>query len=240
MADRRVRPRADSADDLGTATAELAVALPAVALAAAVVAGVAQVAVAQLGCVDAARVGARAAARGDDPERVVELARGAAGPSDRPASVEVQADPPSALVVRVRRRVHLVLRGGPSVLVAGEASAEREVPGDTGGATVLVVAVVALAAALAVAITLVSGAVVAGHRAAAAADLAALAAASTLAISPCAAAARVAAANGAHVESCRPDARGHAVEVSVSVRPPGVLGRVGLASARARAGQGWR
>jgi secretion/DNA translocation related TadE-like protein len=209
VAERRVRLRADRAGDLGTATAELALALPAVALAAAVVAGVTQVAVAELGCVDA-------------------------------ASVEVRADPPSALVVRVRRRVHLVLRGGPSVLVAGEASAEREVPGDAGGATVLVVAVVALAAALAVAIALVSGAVVARHRAAAAADLAALAAASTLASSPCAAAARVAAANGAHVESCRPDATDQAVEVSVSVRPPGVLGRVGLAVARARAGQGWR
>jgi hypothetical protein len=59
-------------------TAELAVAIPAVVLVlVACLAGL-SAAVDQVRCVDAARLGSRAAARGDSPERVRQLAQGGA------------------------------------------------------------------------------------------------------------------------------------------------------------------
>ncbi|WP_460461262.1 TadE family type IV pilus minor pilin, partial [Angustibacter peucedani] len=67
------------AGDAGTATAELAVALPAVVLALAAVVGAGQAVMGQVAVVDAARAGARAAARGDDDGRVTALARDAGG-----------------------------------------------------------------------------------------------------------------------------------------------------------------
>lgn len=238
----RPRVRAAVGRDRGTATAELAVALPAVALTAAVIAGAAQVAVAQIACVDAARAGARAAARGDTPSRVQEVAQSAAREGGEPVIVTTTVAR-AGVVVRVRRAVHVLLPRGPAVTVTGAATAEPEQPAELGSATVLAAVVAAMAAALAMAIVLVGGALVARHRALAAADLAALAAASALRDGPrqaCAAAGRVAAANDAGLAACRPEATGQAVDVVVSVRPPGVLGRWGSASARARAGQGWR
>jgi secretion/DNA translocation related TadE-like protein len=155
------------------------------------------------------------------------------------AAVQAQRGPDASVVVRVRRTVHLVLPGGPAVTVRSQAWAEPEQVSDRGNATVLVAAVAALAAALAVTLALVSGIVVARHRAQAAADLAALAAANAAPVT-CAAAERVARANGARLLSCRPDGDAGTVEVVVAVRPPGVAGRLGQTVGRARAGQGWR
>jgi TadE-like protein len=75
-----------SGRDRGMATAELAVALPAVALV--IVSGMTAVSVltAQLRCVDAAREGARAAARGEAPA-VVRAAVVSTGPDGAQSSV---------------------------------------------------------------------------------------------------------------------------------------------------------
>ena len=75
------------------------------------------------------------------------------------------------------------------------------------------------------------------HRAATAADLAALAAAGHAlegTVTACAAAGRVAEAQGAAVVDCRFD--GSDALVEVTVRPPGRLGALGAARAWARAG----
>ncbi|MGN6613310.1 MAG: Rv3654c family TadE-like protein [Angustibacter sp.] len=221
-------------------TAELAVALPAVALSAAAVVAVAQAAVAQVSCVDAARAGARAAARGDSASRVQQLTHEAAGGAG--AVVDVGASG-TGVTVAVHRRVHLVLPHGPAITVRARASAEAEpgvgAAGDRGSATVLATALVALAAVLAVLLAGLASAVLARHRAASAADLAALAAASTLSRSPgdaCATAARVAQRNGARVSGCAAFAT--SVDVSVRVRPAGLARHLGEAVGRARAGPG--
>ena len=78
---------------------------------------------------------------------------------------------------------------------------------------------------------------VARHRAAAAADLAALAGARHRLEGKgpaCAAAVEVARAQGAELEACELD--GEAITVQAGVRPPGPVGRFGVAHARARAG----
>ncbi|MET9613020.1 TadE family type IV pilus minor pilin [Kitasatospora indigofera] len=74
--DRARSPR--GAPDAGFATAETAVVLPALVLLAAMLVWGVVAAAAQIRCVDAARVGARAAARGDTD--AVALARSAAPP----------------------------------------------------------------------------------------------------------------------------------------------------------------
>jgi hypothetical protein len=91
-------PRRDR--DAGMVTAELAVAIPAVVLVlVACLAGLAA-AVDQIRCVDAARLGGRAAARGDSPARVLELTRAGAPPG---AEVSVSRHGGDAVVtVRVR------------------------------------------------------------------------------------------------------------------------------------------
>ena len=92
--------------------------------------------------------------------------------------------------------------------------------------------VLALVGALSTSLAAVA---VARQRAAAVADLAALAARSldgqTVA---CDRAVRIALANGGRVLACRLE--GEQVSVTAQVRPPGVLGGLGSASARARAG----
>jgi secretion/DNA translocation related TadE-like protein len=95
-------------------------------------------------------------------------------------------------------------------------------------------AVLGAAAAFAV---LLGGVVAARHRAGAAADFAAIAAAQHAydgAPAACRAAAQIAAANRAQVESCR--LRGQTVEVRVAVPVPGPMDRIGPAHATARAG----
>ncbi len=79
-------------------TAELAVVLPAVVLLLGILLGGVGVAIDQVRCVDAARLGARAAARGDPPGQVESLTREAAPDG---ASVQISAGG-DRVVVRVR------------------------------------------------------------------------------------------------------------------------------------------
>jgi secretion/DNA translocation related TadE-like protein len=109
---------------------------------------------------------------------------------------------------------------------------------ERGSATVWVLALAGVLAAVGVAVVLVAVALVARHRAGAAADLAALAAAGHAVTGDpavCAAAAEVARRNGARLSSCAP---GDGATVSVTVTVPVRLGRLGLftATGRARAG----
>ncbi|MGK5110599.1 MULTISPECIES: Rv3654c family TadE-like protein [unclassified Geodermatophilus] len=109
---------------------------------------------------------------------------------------------------------------------------------ERGSATVWVVALSGVLAAIGVAAVLVGGAVVARHRATSAADLAALAAAERAVrgdSAACSVAAQVATANGAHLTACSVDA---GAVVSVAVEVPVALGPLGVhrADARARAG----
>jgi TadE-like protein len=107
-------------DEPGSVTAETALALPAVALVALTVAGVGSVAVAQLRCVDAARAGARLAARGEMPSRVISRAASIA-PSG--ALVTVGAAGREA-VVSIRSTVDLPL--GVHLVVQSRAVADLE------------------------------------------------------------------------------------------------------------------
>jgi len=115
-------------DDRGSATLELAVAMPAVVLLLAVVLSGADVVVAQVGCVDAARAGARAAARGEDAA-VVRASALAVAP--RGASVTVGGGGGSVVVAVSSRRAALGRFGG-SVLTAATARAAVE-PAAAGG-----------------------------------------------------------------------------------------------------------
>lgn len=112
---------------------------------------------------------------------------------------------------------------------------------DRGSGSVLVLGLVAVAVLLAGAGAVLAQAGAAAARAGAAADLAALAAADVLLGrapgDPCAAARRVAQADGAAVTGCRPDAGGTVV-VDVVVVPAGAAAAVGPARATARAGPG--
>ncbi|MGY1635690.1 Rv3654c family TadE-like protein [Geodermatophilus sp. SYSU D00742] len=113
--------------------------------------------------------------------------------------------------------------------------------GERGSATVWVVALAGVLAAIGVAAVLVGVAVVGRHRASAAADLAALAAAEQAVrgrADVCGVAARVAEANGARLTGCGVDG---AAVVEVAVVVPVRLGRLGMreAAARARAGPVW-
>jgi secretion/DNA translocation related TadE-like protein len=110
--------------------------------------------------------------------------------------------------------------------------------GERGSATVWVLGLAGLLAVLGAAVVLAGAAVVARHRATAAADLAALAAAGRAAMgdpAPCATAERLAAVNHAAVDGCavRPGAIVE-VRVHVSVR----LGPFGTAHAPARSRAG--
>lgn len=110
-------------------------------------------------------------------------------------------------------------------------------PGERGSATVLMLGIVCALLTLTLSGLDLCSAVVASHRARAAVDLSALAGAGVLlqggrAGHACAAAARVAAANGARITRCSADA-GRSLVVGVVVRPmvPGIGDAV--ASARA-------
>ncbi|SFK89114.1 Rv3654c family TadE-like protein [Geodermatophilus ruber] len=117
-------------------------------------------------------------------------------------------------------------------------SARPSRTGERGSATVWVVALSGVLAAVGVAAVLVGTAVVARHRATGAADLAALAAAERAVRGDpgaCSAAAAVAGANGAELTGCTVDG---AAVVEVTVAVPVRLGPLGTgrAAARARAG----
>ena len=130
MADRlRARRRPAAAfGDAGAVTAELAVVLPAVTLVLAGVLSVGQVVMAKVACVDAARAGARAAARGDGSTAVRLAARAAAGEH---VDVTVAHDS-DAVAVTVSRSVRL-LAVSPAVLVSARALAQAEQVTGTGG-----------------------------------------------------------------------------------------------------------
>ena len=116
---------------------------------------------------------------------------------------------------------------------------------DAGSASVLVLAVLAVAAVLAATLGLVASARALGAATSSAADLAALAggraaAAPWLGVAPCAAARDAAARNGAELVTCGADVLG-VVEVTVRRAPRGALART-LGDARtasARAGPEW-
>jgi secretion/DNA translocation related TadE-like protein len=117
-------------------------------------------------------------------------------------------------------------------------SAPPRVAEERGSATVWVIALTGVLAAIGVAAVLVGAAVVGRHRASAAADLAALAAAEHAVRgdpAACAAAGEVAGANGARLTACTV---GDAAVVDVAVAVPVRLGPLGVsqAGARARAG----
>jgi secretion/DNA translocation related TadE-like protein len=110
--------------------------------------------------------------------------------------------------------------------------------GERGSATVWVVALAGLLAALGTAGVLVGAAVVGRHRATAAADLAALAGAARAVVADpaaCSVAAGIAAANGAELEEC---SAGPGAIVDVRVSVPVRLGPLGTTRARARARAG--
>jgi Flp pilus assembly protein TadG len=113
--------------DRGAVTAELAVALPAVTMVLAAVLSVAQAVLCQISCVDAARAGARAAARGDSTDLVRQTALVAAvGAAEAPAPAEVAVVPGGDTVsVTVSRPVRL-LAVGPVVRLSARAVAQRE------------------------------------------------------------------------------------------------------------------
>jgi secretion/DNA translocation related TadE-like protein len=108
---------------------------------------------------------------------------------------------------------------------------------DQGSATVLALAAGLATVIVAAAVAAAGAAIVARHRAQAAADAAALAG-SAQAIAgeqiACAAAATIAAANGAEMIDCRLE--GWDVLVTVQVRPVGPAATAGVATGSARAG----
>ena len=231
----------------GTVTAELAIALPAVVILLGVVLAVGVAVSAQLRCTDAARAGARAAARDEPRDVVVALAERAA-PDGARVSVQLSG---TTAVVRVSAAVRLPLPGRPALTVAARAVADLEQPSqggltgpsrarDRGSGTVLALAVGFAAVSMAWAGAGLGSAVLARHRAETAADLAALAAAArpqVAAPGACQAAARLAMANGARLLTCRAGGNGAvSVSVAVPVLVPGLGPAWGSATASARAG----
>ncbi|HOA58042.1 MAG: hypothetical protein IPI13_09895 [Actinomycetales bacterium] len=103
------------------ATAEFAVALPAVVLVLVVALSAIGAGIDQIRCVDAARLAARALARGDSQGAAAALARGAA-PSGASVTLSAGGDLATAMV-SVSRRAPVV---GFSWVVAASATAPRE------------------------------------------------------------------------------------------------------------------
>jgi hypothetical protein len=116
--------RRPHAGERGSVTTELALALPSVVLLLSVVLAASGVATGHLRCVDAARTGARAAARGEPVDVVVDAVR-QVGPSGSRVDVREQGEHVS---VEVFARVDLLLPGRPSVRVRSRAVARREYP----------------------------------------------------------------------------------------------------------------
>ena len=110
--------------DSGMVTAELAVAIPAAVLVLAVCLSAVRAAVDQIRCVDAARIAARAAARGDDPDRVRELATAAA-----PDGAEVAIRGSTMVEVTVTARTG----GWGGIVPSWPLSASAITPAEAGG-----------------------------------------------------------------------------------------------------------
>jgi secretion/DNA translocation related TadE-like protein len=113
----------------------------------------------------------------------------------------------------------------------------RRPRGESGVAAVLVLAMASVLVLVGAVTASLAAVAVARQRAASVADLAALAAAQESLSGPaaaCALASRVAERAAARVASCRLD--GDVATVVAQVRPPGPLGRLGVATISARAG----
>ncbi len=108
-----------SSSERGGVTAETALALPALAVVAAAIIGLGQVGVAQLRCVDAARVAARLAARGEPAGAVHQRAAAAA-----PAGASVRVATGAEVTVAVTAQVSLPF--GLSLEVGSRAVADAE------------------------------------------------------------------------------------------------------------------
>lgn len=108
-------------------TAEMAVVLPVLVLVLVAALGGIAVVTAQLRCTDAAREGARAAARGESEAAVREIA-GSSAPDGAAISVTLGAE---HAVVRVSGSVPLIPGVGPALAVSAEATAATE-PGVAG------------------------------------------------------------------------------------------------------------
>lgn len=139
------------------------------------------------------------------------------------------------MTARVHRRRHGT-RCEASAKVAAR-RAHRAHAQDRGAAAVLVLVCAGLLSLAGATTSAVAAVAVARQRAAAVADLAALAAAGAALEGPvaaCRTARAVAAANGGSLTRCV--LVGDVAQVTGQVRPPGPLGRLGLATARAAAG----
>ncbi|GLY14184.1 hypothetical protein Kisp01_12000 [Kineosporia sp. NBRC 101677] len=107
-------------------TAETALAIPVVVLLLATLLAAATAGLAQLQCIDAARAGARAAARHDDPH--------APAAAEAPAGAEVRVSSAGDLVkVQVLAQLTLPLPWQPRIEVRAESTAQTEPspPGET-------------------------------------------------------------------------------------------------------------
>lgn len=115
----------------------------------------------------------------------------------------------------------------------------RRCHGEAGVAAILILALAAVLTLVGAGSASLAAVAVARQRAASVADLSALAAAERALLGQAAAcerAGRVAQLAGARLRSCT--LTGDVADVVAEVRPPGPLGRLGTASARARAGPG--
>lgn len=134
------------------------------------------------------------------------------------------------------------MKKAPAMMVnksSGLARSAEEQP-EEGSGTVLALTIIAALLVLTVVIAGLIGVVSANRRASAAADLSALAAADAYRGltegDPCAVAADLAERHGAHLESCTFPDRPETVEVTVAVPVAGLMGALGPARVRARAG----
>ncbi len=116
-------------DDRGSVTAEMAAALPVLVLLLAVALSAVGAVTSQLRCVDAAREGARAAARGEAPARATAVARQVAPPGSKVAVKTIGTTDGDAVVVTVNSRVPLLGRLLSSVAVGAQATALVEPEG---------------------------------------------------------------------------------------------------------------
>jgi TadE-like protein len=114
-----------SRDDRGSATAELAVVLPAAIVVFALLMWGISVAGAQLRCIDAARAAARAAARGESATAVVAAARVIA-PAGAQVAVRPGADTVSVVVAATVRPPGQVLSRVGGLSVRGTATSATE------------------------------------------------------------------------------------------------------------------
>ena len=114
-----------SGSDRGAVTAETALALPALAVVVATIVGLGHVGVAQLRCVDAARVAARLAARGE-PAGVVRGRAAAAAPDGAVVQVSTAAQVTVVVTARVSLPFGLSLEVGSRAVADPEDAATPE------------------------------------------------------------------------------------------------------------------